>query len=205
MEWNVFSIQYWNFFIAFMNNAFGTICWIFIQKNAHVVKKVFVNCKIFQYWIEKNVSLHVSPKNSFLEPNLIQKPTKNQNFHPKKMCWVVYSYKNWTYWFLRAYFEISAHTDVPNLFSILNCSFAMNRNPVIDSGRQVELERKYKMRRKIQHHHKQTWGFRITAKWSFLVCLQKYWIIDQEDRYVVIPFTVISHLGLEVVYTLQLF
>ena len=79
----------------------------------------------------KNVSLHVSPKNCFLEPNLIQKPTKNQNCHPKKMCLVVFSYKNWTYWFLRACFEISAHTDVPNLFSILNCLLAMNRNPVI--------------------------------------------------------------------------
>ena len=101
------------------------------EKMHMLSKKVFENCKIFQNWIEKNVSLHVSPKNSFLEPNLIQKPTKKQNFHPKKICWVVYSYKNWTYWFLRAYFEISAHTDVPNLFSILNCLFAMNRNPVI--------------------------------------------------------------------------
>ena len=59
----------------------------FVYKKTHMLlKKVFVNCKTFQYWIEKNVSLHVSPKNSFLEPNLIQKPTKNQNCHPKKMC-----------------------------------------------------------------------------------------------------------------------
>ena len=47
--------------------------------------KVFVNCKIFKYWIEKNIFFNVSPKNSFLEPNLIQKPTKNQNFHTKKI------------------------------------------------------------------------------------------------------------------------
>ena len=36
------------------------------------------------------------------------------------------------YCFLRACFKISAHTDVPNLFSILNCLFAMNLNPVLD-------------------------------------------------------------------------
>ena len=84
--------------------------------------------------IEKNVSLHVSPKNCFLEPNLIQKPTKKQNCHQKKMCWVFFSYKNLTSWFLRAYFEISAHTDGPNLFSIMNCFFAKNWNRVLSAS-----------------------------------------------------------------------
>ena len=32
---------------------------------------------------------------------------------------------------MSAYFEIPAHTDVPNLFFILNCLFAMNQNPVL--------------------------------------------------------------------------
>ena len=79
--------MFYNFFIAFMKNAFATISGFFIQKNIHVVKKKKnLNGKIFQNWMEKNVSLHVSPKNCFLEPNLIQKPTKKQNPHKKKIC-----------------------------------------------------------------------------------------------------------------------
>ena len=73
---------------------------------------------------------YVSPKTSFLEPNLIQKPSKNQNLH-KKNYGVIFIYKNLTYWFLRAQCEISAHTDGPNFFSILNCLFAKNLNPVL--------------------------------------------------------------------------
>ena len=72
-------------------------------------------------------------KNSFLVPNLIKKPTKNQNHHPNIFFGVIFSYKNLRYWFWRKYCEISAHTDVPNLFSILNCLFAMNLNPVVTS------------------------------------------------------------------------
>ena len=70
-------------FIIFLLHSWKMLLqpFLFIWQNAH---EVFVNCKIFQYWIEKNVSLHVSPKNCFLEPNLIPKPTKNQNYHPKK-------------------------------------------------------------------------------------------------------------------------
>ena len=65
---------------------------------------VFVNCEIFKYWIEFFLLLfYISAKNSFLEPNL-----------------------------MRACYEISADTDVPNLFfPIRNCSFAMNCNLVI--------------------------------------------------------------------------
>ena len=44
---------------------------------------VFLICKVFKYWIEKNIFFYVSPKTSFLEPNLIQKPSKNQNFYQK--------------------------------------------------------------------------------------------------------------------------
>ena len=40
---------------------------------------------------------------------------------------IFFLYKNRTYWLMRAYCEISAH----NLFSILNCLFAMNLNPVL--------------------------------------------------------------------------
>ena len=44
-------------------------------------------------------------------------------------------------WILRAYCEISAHTDVPNIFfSILNCLFAMNWNYVILYVRVKEWE-----------------------------------------------------------------
>ena len=49
----------------------------------------------------------------------------------KKNSWVVYTYKNLMYWFLRGCHEISAQTDVPNLLSIPNCLFPMNWNPVI--------------------------------------------------------------------------
>ena len=59
------------------------------------------------------------------------KTTKKTRFSFKKMFWVFFSFKNWAYWFWRAYCEISAHNDVPNLFSILNCLFAMNWNPVL--------------------------------------------------------------------------
>ena len=38
----------------------------------------FENFEIFKYWIEKNIFFNVSPINSFLEPNLIQKPTKKK-------------------------------------------------------------------------------------------------------------------------------
>ena len=59
----------------------------FLYEKTHMLsKKVFVNCKIFQYWIKKNVSLHVSPKNCFLEPNLIQKPTKKTKKNILKEC-----------------------------------------------------------------------------------------------------------------------
>ena len=34
-----------------------------------------------------------------------------------QMRWIIFSYKNLTYWFLRAYCQISAYTVVPNLFS----------------------------------------------------------------------------------------
>ena len=47
---------------------------------------VFVNGKIFKYWIEKNIFFDVSPKNSFLEPNLIKKPTKKIKLSSKKKC-----------------------------------------------------------------------------------------------------------------------
>ena len=56
----------------------------FLYDKTHMLsKQVFVNCKIFQYWIEKNVSLYVSPKNCFLDPNLIKKP-EEKKFHPTK-------------------------------------------------------------------------------------------------------------------------
>ena len=48
-----------------------------------------------------------------------------------KTCWSIFHIKHLMYWFLRAYFDISVHTDGPNLFSILNCLFAMNWNPII--------------------------------------------------------------------------
>ena len=41
--------------------------------------KVLVNFKIFNIGLKKKHFFHVSPKNSFVEPNLIQKPTKTQN------------------------------------------------------------------------------------------------------------------------------
>ena len=47
------------------------------------------------------------------------------------MCWVIFSYTNLMYRFLRAYREISAHNDVPNMFSILICLFALNWNPAL--------------------------------------------------------------------------
>ena len=49
------------------------------------------------------------------------KNLQNSKFSSKKMCWVIFSYKKWTYCFLGAYCEITAQTDVPNIFSILNC------------------------------------------------------------------------------------
>ena len=69
---------------------------------------------MLQHWIW--ISFYLSPRNSFLGPNLIQKTYKKMKLSSKEMCWVIFSQKNLTYWFLKAYCEISAHTDVPNLF-----------------------------------------------------------------------------------------
>ena len=56
---------------------------IFYKNKTHMLSTtVFINCKIFKYWIEKNIFFDVSPKNSFPEPNLIHKPSKNQYFPP---------------------------------------------------------------------------------------------------------------------------
>ena len=65
---------------------------------------------------------------------LVQKQFSGAKFDPKtytnpKMSSKKNVYKNWTHWFLRAYCEISAHTDVPNILSTPNCLFAMNWNP----------------------------------------------------------------------------
>ena len=43
-----------------------------------------IHFKILKYWFLKKYLFDVSPKNSFLEPNLIERPTKKQNFHKKK-------------------------------------------------------------------------------------------------------------------------
>ena len=116
------------FLVIFMKNCFSPIfliCFTCCQQ------KFFVNFEIFKYWIESNIFLCYSKK-PFFGAKFDPKTYKQKlNFHPKQNCWVTFSYKNWTYWFLRENCEISAHTDVPNLFSIMNCLFAMNWNPVI--------------------------------------------------------------------------
>ena len=63
-------------------------CADLLQDKTHMVaKKVFVTSEAFHYRIEQNVFfLNVSPKNGFPKLNWIPKPTKQLNFHPKKMC-----------------------------------------------------------------------------------------------------------------------
>ena len=63
-------------------------------------------------------SILVQKKTVFLELNLMQKhiEKKERKKLSEKMCWVIFSYKNLMYWFLRVYCEISAHADVPNIF-----------------------------------------------------------------------------------------
>ena len=76
--------QYVYYFCATFMKIIGHPFLDFLKDKMHLLStKVFANCKIFIYWNEKKTFLfYVSPKNSFLEPNLIQKPTKNQSCHP---------------------------------------------------------------------------------------------------------------------------
>ena len=59
-----------------MKNAFLFIYWFFKSQKHMLSTKVFVNCNIFKYLIKKKTFFYVSPNNSFMEPNLIQKPTQ---------------------------------------------------------------------------------------------------------------------------------
>ena len=105
-------------------NRFKQRLVIFLNNKTYMLSKtIFRHLNI---GLKRNFFFNVSQKNSFLESNLIQKHTKQQYFHPKKTCQVIFSYKNLMYWFLGGCFAISAPNNVPNLFSTLNCLFAMN-------------------------------------------------------------------------------
>ena len=53
---------------------------LILNKTHMLSTTVFKNFKLFKYWIEEKK--FGCQKNSFLEPNLIQKDTKNQDYHP---------------------------------------------------------------------------------------------------------------------------
>ena len=104
----------------------------FLRDKRHMLStKVFVNYEILKYWIEKKHIFFNLVQKYFSGVEFDPRPYKKTVFSSKKKFWVIFSYKNLIYWFLRAYCEISAHTDVPNNFSILSCLFAMNWNPVV--------------------------------------------------------------------------
>ena len=85
-------------------NLFGKMFYHFF---CHIHGKCFCNfffdflliVNYLNIGLKKKKKITLVQKKSFPKPNLIQKPTKIE----KK-------------WFLREYCEISAHTDVPNLF-----------------------------------------------------------------------------------------
>ena len=59
---------------------------IFQKQNTCVVSKSFVNCKIFEYWIEKkHILFNVSSKKSFFRAGFYQKTYTNKNVIQKKI------------------------------------------------------------------------------------------------------------------------
>ena len=67
---------------------FYNIFFDFVGQQAYVVKKRFFI--IVKHLIIGLKNFNVRPKNSFLELNLILKLTKQENFHPKNFCPVIF-------------------------------------------------------------------------------------------------------------------
>ena len=91
---------YFFFFFIFMKIAIATISWFFIKQNAHGVTTVFINSKILDW--KKTFFSMLFQKTVFWSWIWSKNLQKKEKFHSKKFCWVIFSYKNWTYWFLRA-------------------------------------------------------------------------------------------------------
>ena len=105
----------------------------FNQKHVFTTKISQKNCKIFKCWIEKNIFSDVSQKNSFFEPNLIQKPYKKKKFHPNFFFEWFFRIKflRMGFWEHIVRYQRTLMFPIVCFFSILNYLFAMNLNPVI--------------------------------------------------------------------------
>ena len=75
-----FCKMFYYFFIAFIKILLQPFLDFYTTKRTICQKQLLVIIKYFNIGLKKNVSLNVSPKNCFLEPNFIQKQTKTKNF-----------------------------------------------------------------------------------------------------------------------------
>ena len=64
------------------------------QNFSEIIKYFNIGLRIFSMSVQKQ----------FSGAEFDLRTYKNHNFH-SKMCWVIFSYKSWIYWFLRAYCE----------------------------------------------------------------------------------------------------
>ena len=128
-----FGKMFYYFFIAFIKNVFFYYFLTFYKKKTQMLsKKVFVSCKIFKYWIEKNVLLHVSLTKLFSGAEFDSKTYNKPKFSPKKKCVKLFFHIKFLCIGFWEHILIYQHSLMfPIFFFILNCLFAMSRNPVI--------------------------------------------------------------------------
>ena len=78
---------------------------IFLKDKMHMLSaKVFVNCKIFKYWIEKTYFFYVHPKKTVFKSQIWSKNLQKNKIVMQQIFFRdFFLYKNLTYRFLRAY------------------------------------------------------------------------------------------------------
>ena len=115
---------FWQFFLSLFLHIhkkcfFNHFFIILKTKHPCCQQNFFLFVKYSKIKLIKTFFSDVSPKIVFWNRIWSKNLQKQKKLFKKSVEWF-FSYTNLSYWFLRAYCEISAHTDVANIFSILN-------------------------------------------------------------------------------------